>query len=51
MIDPIAPTPADIHRIEMEARRLRAEAVREMFVALGRAVAGLFTHKAVGRTA
>jgi hypothetical protein len=51
MNDYIAPTPADIHRIEMEARRLRAEAVREMFAALGRTVAALFAHKGAGHTA
>ena len=35
------PNPNDLYLIEIEARRLRAEAVREMFSALGRAVSGL----------
>lgn len=41
----------DLHRIELEARRLRAEAVRDMFAALVRRVSGLFAHKGVHRTA
>lgn len=43
--------PTDLHRIEIEARRMRAEAVRDMFAALVRAVSGLFAHRGAGRTA
>lgn len=41
----------DLHRIEREARRMRAEAFRNMFVAIGRKVSGLFAHTGGGRTA
>lgn len=43
--------PRDLHLIELEARRMRAETVRRMFAALVRAVSGLFAHKGAGRTA
>lgn len=33
---------AEIRRIELEARRLRAEAMKDIFVALGRALAAPF---------
>jgi hypothetical protein len=41
----------EFERIEREARRLRAEAVRDMFAALARWVSGLFAPKGAGRTA
>lgn len=41
----------EFHRIELEARRLRAEAVRAMFAALVHGISGLFTRKGVHRTA
>ena len=40
----------ELHRIELEARRLRAEAIRDMFAALVRSVSGLFTRKGIHRT-
>ena len=43
--------PSDLHRIEIEARRLRAEAARDMFAALVRSVSGLFAHKGARRAA
>ena len=51
MTDHVELTNLDYHRIEAEARRMRAEAVREMFSALARAVAGLFAHKGARRPA
>jgi hypothetical protein len=51
MNDHVELTHADFARIEAEARRMRAEAVREMFAALTRAVSGLFAHKGARRTA
>ena len=47
----MTPNYDEFHRIELEARRMRAEAVRDMFAALVRAVSGLFAHKGAGRTA
>jgi hypothetical protein len=41
----------ELHRIELEARRLRAEAVREMFAALVRGISGLFDRKPARRAA
>lgn len=43
--------PHDIHRIELEARRMRAEAFCAMFAALGRSISGVFTPRRTGRTA
>jgi hypothetical protein len=48
-------TSVEMYRIELEARRMRAEAVRGMFAALGRmiarAVSGVFAARGTGRTA
>jgi hypothetical protein len=41
----------ELHRIELEARRLRAEAVRDMFAALVRGISGLFARKPARRAA
>jgi uncharacterized membrane protein len=51
MIEYTRLTPLDYHRIEAEARRMRAETVRKMFAALARSIAGLFAFKGAGRTA
>ena len=48
-------TSLEMYRIELEARRMRAEAVRDMFAALGRlitrAVSGVVASRGTGRTA
>ncbi len=41
---------AEVARIEMEARRLRAEAMRDMFSGLSRRVRGLFAHSGAAKT-
>ena len=51
MNDHVAFTYRDYPRIEAEARRMRAEAIRAMFLALARSVSGLFAHKGARRTA
>lgn len=40
-MDPREFTPADLYRVEMEARRMRAEAVRAAFSGLWRRLRGL----------
>ena len=45
------PTPTDLYLIEIEARRLRAEAVREMFAALLRGLSGLLARRGASRMA
>jgi len=51
MTDHVQLSYRDYPRIEAEARRMRAEAIREMFSALGRALSGLFAHKSARREA
>ena len=41
----------ELHRIELEARRLRAEAVRDMFAALVRGIRDLFARRPARRAA
>jgi hypothetical protein len=41
----------DFYRIEAEAHRMRAEAFRQMFRALGRVVVGLFAQRGAKRAA
>lgn len=42
----IETSPTELYRIEMEARRLRAEALRELFVGLRLRISTLFTRRA-----
>lgn len=48
-------TSIEMYRIELEARRMRAESVRRMFASLGRLIArgfsGVFAPRGTGRTA
>ncbi|MEM9013190.1 MAG: hypothetical protein AAGE18_18375 [Pseudomonadota bacterium] len=39
------PNPNDLAAIELQARKLRAEAVRHAFAALGRAIARALSHR------
>ena len=41
-MEPNEMKPIDLTLIEAEARRMRAEAFRDLFASLGRGVAGLF---------
>lgn len=50
-MDPRELTPADLHTIELEARRMRAEAIRSAFAGLWQRLRGLGEARGATRAA